>query len=27
MERVAVWSTIMPEHNYLIRRWREFTAP
>jgi putative spermidine/putrescine transport system substrate-binding protein len=22
--RVAVWSTIMPEHNYLARRWREF---
>ncbi|MBJ2150991.1 PotD/PotF family extracellular solute-binding protein [Paracoccus sp. IB05] len=22
--RIAVWSTIMPEHNYLIRRWREF---
>ncbi|MCB5409460.1 ABC transporter substrate-binding protein [Pseudogemmobacter faecipullorum] len=22
--RVTVWSTIMPEHNYLIRRWREF---
>ena len=22
--RVVVWSTIMPEHNYLIRRWREF---
>jgi putative spermidine/putrescine transport system substrate-binding protein len=21
--RVAVWSTIMPEHNYLLRRWRE----
>ncbi|MBO6900039.1 MAG: extracellular solute-binding protein [Rhizobiaceae bacterium] len=24
VERVAVWSTIMPEHNYLVRRWREF---
>ena len=22
--RVAVWSTIMSEHNYLARRWREF---
>lgn len=22
--RVTVWSTIMPEHNYLARRWREF---
>ncbi|NPD14016.1 signal peptide prediction [Xinfangfangia sp. D13-10-4-6] len=22
--RVAVWSTIMPEHNYLVRRWRQF---
>ncbi len=22
--RVAAWSTIMPEHNYLARRWREF---
>lgn len=21
--KVAVWSTIMPEHNYLVRRWRE----
>ena len=21
--KVAVWSTIMPEHNYLARRWRE----
>lgn len=21
---VVVWSTIMPEHNYLARRWREF---
>ncbi|MCC7320767.1 MAG: hypothetical protein IT542_07295 [Rubellimicrobium sp.] len=27
MARVAVWSTIMPEHNYLARRWREFTGP
>ncbi len=26
MERIACWSTIMPENNYLIRRWREFTA-
>ncbi len=26
MARTAVWSTIMPEHNYLIRRWREFIA-
>ena len=24
VSRVAVWSTIMPEHNYLARRWREF---
>lgn len=24
IDRVAVWSTIMPEHNYLARRWREF---
>ncbi|QBX33897.1 extracellular solute-binding protein [Paracoccus liaowanqingii] len=24
MERIAFWSTIMPENNYLIRRWREF---
>lgn len=23
IRRVAVWSTIMPEHNYLARRWRE----
>jgi putative spermidine/putrescine transport system substrate-binding protein len=27
MERIAFWSTIMPENNYLIRRWREFIAP
>lgn len=27
MKRITVWSTIMPEHNYLIRRWREFIAP
>lgn len=27
MERIACWSTIMPENNYLIRRWREFIAP
>ena len=27
MARIAVWSTIMPENNYLIRRWREFIAP
>ena len=26
VKRVAVWSTIMPEHNYLSRRWREFLA-
>lgn len=26
MKRINAWSTIMPEHNYLIRRWREFTA-
>lgn len=24
ISRVAAWSTIMPEHNYLARRWREF---
>jgi len=24
VSRIAVWSTIMPEHNYLARRWREF---
>jgi putative spermidine/putrescine transport system substrate-binding protein len=24
VSRVAVWSAIMPEHNYLVRRWREF---
>jgi putative spermidine/putrescine transport system substrate-binding protein len=24
VSRVAVWSTIMPEHNYLVRRWQEF---
>ncbi len=24
IERISVWSTIMPEHNYLARRWREF---
>lgn len=24
ISKVAVWSTIMPEHNYLARRWREF---
>ena len=24
--RVAVWSTIMPEHNYLVRRWRDFVG-
>lgn len=24
--KVAAWSTIMPEHNYLARRWREFTG-
>jgi putative spermidine/putrescine transport system substrate-binding protein len=22
--RISVWSTVMPEHNYLARRWREF---
>jgi putative spermidine/putrescine transport system substrate-binding protein len=22
--RAVAWSTIMPEHNYLARRWREF---
>lgn len=24
LSRVTVWSTIMPEHNYLVRRWHEF---
>lgn len=24
LSKVAVWSTIMPEHNYLVRRWHEF---
>lgn len=24
LSNVAVWSTIMPEHNYLVRRWHEF---
>lgn len=24
VSRVSVWSTIMPEHNYLVRRWQEF---
>lgn len=27
MKRVAFWSMIMPENNYLIRRWREFLVP
>ncbi|WP_374641236.1 PotD/PotF family extracellular solute-binding protein [Tabrizicola sp.] len=22
--RISAWSTVMPEHNYLARRWREF---
>lgn len=22
--KISVWSTVMPEHNYLARRWREF---
>lgn len=22
--RISVWSTVMPEHNYLTRRWKEF---
>ena len=24
--RIAVWNTTMDEHNYLVRRWRAFTA-
>ncbi|HWL57715.1 MAG TPA: extracellular solute-binding protein [Paracoccus sp. (in: a-proteobacteria)] len=24
LSNVTVWSTIMPEHNYLVRRWHEF---
>ncbi len=24
--RVAVWNTVMDEHNYLARRWSELTA-
>lgn len=24
LAKVRVWSTIMPEHNYLVRRWHEF---
>lgn len=25
--KISVWSTVMPEHNYLARRWREFLEP
>ena len=24
--RITAWSTLMPEHNYLARRWRDFWA-
>ncbi|MFC3631591.1 PotD/PotF family extracellular solute-binding protein [Paracoccus angustae] len=24
LSNITVWSTIMPEHNYLVRRWHEF---
>jgi putative spermidine/putrescine transport system substrate-binding protein len=24
MSRVAVWDSVMDEHNYLVRRWTEF---
>ncbi|MCA3585675.1 MAG: signal peptide prediction [Methylocystis sp.] len=27
MSRVRVWNTFMDEHNYLMRRWREFVTP
>lgn len=27
MSRARVWNTFMDEHNYLMRRWREFIAP
>lgn len=26
MSNIAVWSTMMDEHNYLVRRWNEFLA-
>ena len=26
MSNIAVWSTLMDEHNYLVRRWNEFLA-
>jgi putative spermidine/putrescine transport system substrate-binding protein len=25
--KITVWNTIMPEHNYLVRRWRELMEP
>jgi putative spermidine/putrescine transport system substrate-binding protein len=24
MGRIAVWDSVMDEHNYLVRRWTEF---
>jgi len=24
MGRIAVWDSVMDEHNYLVRRWNEF---
>lgn len=27
MSRARVWNTFMDEHNYMMRRWREFVAP
>jgi putative spermidine/putrescine transport system substrate-binding protein len=26
MSRIAVWNSVMDEHNYLVRRWNEFLA-
>ncbi|UBR51706.1 hypothetical protein KF947_09610 [Halomonas sp. FeN2] len=26
MSRIAVWNTVMDEHNYLVRRWNDFMS-
>ena len=26
MSHIAVWNSVMDEHNYLVRRWNEFLA-
>jgi putative spermidine/putrescine transport system substrate-binding protein len=27
MSQIAIWNTVMDEHNYLTRRWNDFTRP